>query len=369
MTISIPIKLMIPGPVEVDPRVLAALSEPVEPHYGDAWLEKHSKVIGFLKQVFGIADADYDVYLMAGSGTCAIDACMSSALMAGEKIIIGNNGFFGDRLVDIAENIGLNVIQIKGEWGKQLDPQEIKRVLAENPDAKAVAVVHGETSTSIINPVAEIGAFVRPQEAVFIVDAVSSLGGLPFDLAGWGVDLCASATQKCLGAPPGLAPVAVSPKGWGMIDRSNRKAHGWYTNLQNWRKYAKEWGDWHPTPVTMPTNTVSALLVALEQLMEEGIPNRMARFRQLAIHLRNGLREAGMEPFTPDDLMNPVLTAARPPKGVDSAQIVKYLLDEHHIHISGGLGHLKKDTFRIGHMSPVLTPEDIERVVDALKAF
>ena len=366
---STSVKLMIPGPVEVDPKVLAALGEPVEPHYGDAWIEKYSRVTEMLKQVFGIAGTDYDVYLMAGSGTCAIDACMSSPLLAGEKIIIDNNGFFGDRLVDIAQNIGLDVVQVKGEWGKQLDPQDIRKALSENQGAKAVAVVHGETSTAIINPVAEIGSVVSPYEAVFIVDAVSSLGGLPFDLAGWGVDLCASATQKCLGAPPGLAPVAVGPKGWKMIDRSNHKAHGWYTNLQNWRKYAKEWGDWHPTPITMPTNTVNALLVALEQLMEEGIPNRMARFRNLAIQLRKGLREAGMEPLTPDELLNPVLTAARPPKGVDSAQIVKYLLDAHHIHISGGLGHLKKEVFRIGHMSPVLTPKDIDRIVNALKAF
>jgi len=362
-------KLMIPGPVEVDPRVLAALSEPVEPHYGDAWVGKHGRVIGILRKVFGVDDTDFDVYLMVGSGTCAIDACMGSSLLTGEKILIGNNGFFGERLVDIARNNGLEVLEVKGEWGKQLDPQAIKDALSDNPDVRAVAVVHCETSTTIINPVDEIGAVVKPSEAVFIVDAVSSLGGLPFDLAGWGVDLCASATQKCLGALPGLAPVAISPKGWKMIDRSSNKAHSWYTNLQNWRKYATEWADWHPTPVTMPTNNVNALLVALEQLMEEGIANRAMRFRDLAVQLRRGLREAGMEPFTPDALMNPVLTAARPPAGVESGKIVKYLLDEHRIQISGGLGHLKKEIFRIGHMSPVMTSEDINRIVDALMHF
>lgn len=361
-----PMKLMIPGPVEVDPRVLAALSEPVEPHYGDAWLEKYKKVIGLLKQVF---NTDYDVFLMVGSGTCAIDACMSSSLLSGEKIIIGNNGFFGDRLVDVATNIGLDIVEVKGEWGKQLDPDDVKKAILENPDAKAVAVVHCETSTAIINPIEEIGALVKPYDMVFFVDAVSSLGGLPFDLKKWGVDLCASATQKCLGALPGLAPVAVSPKGWKMIDRSSTKAHSWYTNLWNWRKYAKEWGDWHPTPITMPTNNVNALLVALEMLMEEGIENRLARYHDLAVQLRQGLREAGMEPFTPDEIMNPVLTAARPPEGVGSDQIVKYLLDEHRIQISGGLGELKKKIFRIGHMSPVVTSEDISILVDALKAF
>lgn len=362
-------KLMIPGPVEVDAEVLAAMSQPVEPHYGDIWVAKLAKTIGILRKVFGVEQAGYDVYLMAGSGTCAIDACMGSSLLAGEKILIGNNGFFGERLAAIARDNGLEVVEVQGEWGQQLDPQDFRNALAEHADARAVAVVHCETSTTILNPVAEIGALLKSRDAVFIVDAVSSLGGLPFDLAGWGVDLCASATQKCLGAPPGLAPVAVSPKAWRMIDRSDCKAHGWYTNLQNWRKYAQEWGDWHPTPCTMPTNIVNALLVALEQLIDEGISTRMGRYRHLAVQLRQGLREAGMEPFTPDDLLNPVLTAARPPAGIESTRVVKYLLDEHHIQISGGLGHLKKEIFRIGHMSPVVTSGDIDRITDALKSF
>lgn len=360
------IKRMVPGPVEVSQRVLAAAGEQVEPHYGDEWIEKYNRVIDLLKLVF---NTDYDVFLMVGSGTCAIDASMSSSLMAGEKIIIGNNGFFGGRLVEIAENIGLDVVEIKGEWGKQLDPHDFAKAIQENPDAKAVAIVHCETSTSINNPVEKIGALVAPQDMVFIVDTVSSLGGMIFDLKKWSVDLCASSTQKCLGSVPGLAPIAVSPKAWKMIDRSTNKAHSWYTNLQIYRKYATEWGDWHPTPVTMPSNNMNALLVALEQLMEEGIENRVNRYRSMAIQLRKGLREAGMEPLTPDELLNPVLTAARSPQGIDSAKVVKYLLDEHNIQVSGGLGDLKGKIFRIGHMSPVLTPEDIDILINALKQF
>ena len=361
-----PMKLMIPGPVEVDPLVLQAMSAPVEPHYGEAWIKKYAKVIELLKEVF---NTDYDAFLMVGSGTCAIDACMSSSLMTGEKILIANNGFFGDRLVEVAGNIGLNIVEIKDEWGKKFDPQKIKNAMAEHPDAKAVAMVHCETSTTILNPVDEVGALVGPSDMVYIVDAVSSLGGMPFDLKKWNVDLIASATQKCLGALAGLAPVAVSPKGWAMIDRSMDKAHNWYNNLANWRKYATEWADWHPTPVTMPTNTVNALLVALEQLMDEGVENRMKRFSKLALQLRKGMREAGMEPFTPDDQLNPVLTAAYAPEGIDSADVVKYLLEEHCIQISGGLGDLKHKVFRVGHMTPVVTSEDIEVLVNALKAF
>jgi len=362
-------KLMIPGPVEVDHAVLAALSEPVEPHYGDAWVKKYARVIDILRQIFGVAGKAYDVYLMVGSGTCAIDTSMSSSLMQGEKIIIGNNGFFGDRLIEIAQNAGLEVVEVPGEWGKPLDPQAIRAALDTNLDAKAVAVVHGETSTTVLNPVKEIGAVVAESEAIFLVDAVSSFGGLPFDLEDWQVDICASATQKCLGALPGLAPIAVSPKAWKTIDRSFDKGHSWYTNLQNWRKYGTEWADWHPTPVTMPTNNVNALLVALEQLMDEGIEKRMQRYRSLALRLRKGLREAGMEPYTADEMLNPVLTAAHAPAGHQSSEITRYLLNEHHIQIGGGLGRLKDVVFRVGHMSPVVTDGDIDRVVDALKAF
>ncbi|MDP2964637.1 MAG: alanine--glyoxylate aminotransferase family protein [Pelolinea sp.] len=359
-------RLMIPGPVEVHPAVLEALSGPVEPHYGPAWVEKYSRITGLLKQVF---NTQHDVFLIAGSGTSAIDACMGSSMMTGEKIIIGNNGFFGDRLVSIAKSYGLLVVEVKAPWGEALDPTAISDALKAHPDTIVVAVVHSETSTTILNPIEAIGKVVRESDALFLVDAVSSLGGVPMDVDGWGIDLCPSASQKCLGATPGLAPVSISPKAWKMIDRFEEKAHGWYTNLQVWREYAHEWGDWHPTPVTMPVSIANGLLVSLEQLLTEGIDTRMRRYKALALQLRAGLREAGMQPFTPDEAMNPVLTAAYPPDGIDSAKVVDYLLKEHHIQISSGLGALKPKIFRIGHMSPVITDNDMDTLVSALKKF
>lgn len=360
------LKMMIPGPVEVHADVLKAMGSPVEPHYGDAWVEKNRRVLAMLTEIFSTSG---DVFLMVGSGTCAIDAAIGSCLQSGERILIGNNGFFGDRLVSIAERNGLEIIEVKATWGEELDPKDIKEALQKDPSIKAVAVVHGETSTTVLNPIAEIGAIVREQNAIFIVDAVSSLGGVPFKMDDWCVDVCASATQKCLGAPPGLAPIAVNERAWKSIDRLDQGEHGWYADLRIWRQYATEWGDWHPSPITMATNNVNALLVSLTQLMEEGIPARMKRYRELAIQLREGLREAHMPPFTSDEKMNPVLTAGIVPEGVDSAEIVHFLLDEYGIQISGGLGELKSKIFRIGHMSPVLRAEDIQTVIEALKAF
>jgi len=360
------IKLLIPGPVEVHADVLKAMGSQVEPHYGDTWVEMHGHVIELLKKVF---NTKHDVFLMTGSGTAAIDACFGSALQTAEKVIIGVNGFFGDRLVNIAKGYGLEVVTVNEEWGKPLNPMAIQEALTSHPDAKAVALVHCETSTTVVNPVEEMGDMVHNHGAILILDSVSSLGGMHYDLDGWGVDLCASATQKCLGAPPGLAPVAVSPRAWEAIDRNPNKAHGWYTDLRVWRQYSIDWGDWHPTPITMATSIVNALLVSLNQLMQEGIPARLARFRKLALQLRQGLRDSGMPPFTPDELMSPVLTAAYPPDGVASSEIVKYLLDEFGIQISSGLGHLRTKIFRIGHMSPNLSESDIQEVIDALMQF
>jgi alanine-glyoxylate transaminase/serine-glyoxylate transaminase/serine-pyruvate transaminase len=361
-----PVKLMIPGPVEVHPDVLQAMGSQVVPHYGAVWLEKYGNVLAVLKKVFGTTA---DVFLMTGSGTVAIDACLGSSLSTGEKVIIGNNGFFGDRLVSVAEHNGLKVVQVKSEWGKRLIPADFEKAIQDNPDARMVAAVHCETSTTVMNPVEEIGPIARRHGLLFFVDAVSALGGVPYAMDDWAVDLCASASQKCLGAPPGLAPVAVNVRAWEFINRNSQKAHGWYTDLSVWKKYSVEWADWHPTPITMATSIVNALSVSLKQLMDEGIPVRMQRFRELALQLREGLRSMAMPPFTPDDGMSPVLTAGISPAGVPSPRIVDYLLKEHGIQISAGLGELHDHIFRIGHMSPILTSADIEQVLQALKKF
>lgn len=361
-----PYKLLIPGPVEVSPEVLAAMGSQVQPHYGADWTKYYNDTLAILKTIFGTQG---DVYLMVGSGTCAIDACIGSAFASGEKILVGVNGFFGDRLKSIAEGYGLDVVPVVGEWGKPLRAEDFQAAFDAHPDAKGAAVVHLETSTTILNPIETIGPIVRAHEGTFFVDAVSSLGGVAMHMEDWCIDLCASATQKCLGAPPGLAPAAVSRRAWSAIDKNPSKGHGWYGDLRVWRQYATDWGDWHPSPVTMATSNVVALRTALEQLMAEGIAQRLERYRQLALQLRSGLIEIGMMPYTPEALMNPVLTAAYGPKGVSTAKIVSYLAEKYHIKISGGLGALKEIIFRIGHMSPVTTAADIELVLEGLRTF
>jgi alanine-glyoxylate transaminase/serine-glyoxylate transaminase/serine-pyruvate transaminase len=359
-------KLMIPGPIQPEDSVLEALGEPVRAHYGKEWTNYYNETTHYLKQLFL---TDGDVHILVGSGSSGIDACLGSALSSGESVLIGINGFFGERLKAIAESYGLVVIPVQRPYGETLHASDFEKVLKEHPEVKALAVVHLETSTTIVNPIEEIGKLTREKGLIYFVDAVSSIGGLRFKMDEWGVDLCATSSQKCLGAPPGLSPVAVGKHGWEAIDRNPQKGHGWYLNLRTWRQYAEEWGDWHPFPITMATSNVVALHTSLESLLKEGIENRLSRYNQLALRLRGGLREIGMPPFTPDDCMAPVLTAAFGPPGIPTSKIVEYLASEHHIKIAGGLGSLKDRIIRIGHMSPRVSAEDIDDVIEGLKDF
>lgn len=361
MNSELPLRLMIPGPVSVAPEVQAAMGAPVQPHYGPRFRSLYFETLERLKDLFHTSG---EVFLLSGSGTAGIDACFGSAFHRGETVIVASNGFFGLRLIDIAQRRGLNVIPVCGEEGQPLEVEPVLEALQAHPEVRGVAAVHLETSTTILNPIGQLGKALRGKDVLFVVDAVSSLGGIEFRMEEWGVDLAASATQKCLGAPPGLSPVAVSQRAWERITRQPEDA-GWFTDLRMWKKYMVEWGDWHPTPVTMNSNLVTALNVALRMLAEEGIEARLERYRQLALQLRAGLERIGLEPYTPVERMNAVLTAAWTP--VPSGRLVSFLEQECRIKISSGLGAMKEQLIRIGHMSPVVTAQDIDDVIDGLE--
>lgn len=361
MNSELPLRLMIPGPVSVAPEVQAAMGAPVQPHYGPRFRSLYFETLERLKDLFHTSG---EVFLLSGSGTAGIDACFGSAFHRGETVIVASNGFFGLRLIDIAQRRGLNVIPVWGEEGQPLEVEPVLEALQAHPEVRGVAAVHLETSTTILNPIGQLGKALRGKDVLFVVDAVSSLGGIEFRMEEWGVDLAASATQKCLGAPPGLSPVAVSQRAWERITRQPEDA-GWFTDLRMWKKYMVEWGDWHPTPVTMNSNLVTALNVALRMLAEEGIEARLERYRQLALQLRAGLERIGLEPYTPVERMNAVLTAAWTP--VPSGRLVSFLEQECRIKISSGLGAMKEQLIRIGHMSPVVTAQDIDDVIDGLE--
>ncbi|NLD49465.1 MAG: alanine--glyoxylate aminotransferase family protein [Clostridiaceae bacterium] len=360
------VRLFIPGPVEVDNDVLELMSQPVQPHYGRDWTSFYNQTIHFLKRIF---ITNGNVYIMVGSGSAGIDACLGSAFSKGEKIIVGVNGFFGNRLVEIAESHEINVVQIDFAWDKPICPVVIEEIIEKNPDTKGIAVVHLETSTGVVNPVEQIGRVCKEHNIIFFVDAVSSLGGVPFSMDDFHIDLCASASQKCLGAPPGLSLVAVGKNGWNKINSIKGHSNGWYLNLRNWQKYSDEWADWHPYPITMATSNVVALNASLNQLLDEGLEKRIAHYKDLAVRLRKGLALLGYKPFTPNESMAPIMTVAYGPKDVHTSKIVDYLLDVHNLKIAGGLGQLHDKIIRIGHMSPRINQDDIDLLLNALREF
>lgn len=363
---SIKEKLLIPGPVEVSDDVLGLMGRPVLAHYGSKWTAFYNETVNYLKQIFNTSG---DVFIIVGSGTAGVDACIGSAFSAGDKVLIGLNGFFGDRLKSIAESHGLQVIPVEVPWGEPLNAEAFEKAINENPDASGIAVVHLETSTGVVNPIKQIGEITKAHKIAYCVDAVSSLGGLPFDMEECHIDFCASCSQKCLGAPPGLAPVAVSDFGWEVIDRKKQHTSGWYLNLKIWKQYASEWGDWHPSPVTMATSNVAALNASLKSLINEGLENRIARYENLAARLREGLPSIGFPLYIPENLMAPTLTPAYGPNGIATGKIVAYLFEKYGIRIAGGLGLLKDKIVRIGHMSPRITVNDIHFVIDALAEY
>ncbi|GMR10404.1 MAG: alanine--glyoxylate aminotransferase family protein [Anaerolineae bacterium] len=358
-------KLMIPGPVAVEDDVLQEMGAPVRAHYGKEWTAIYSETRSLLKEVFNTSG---DVHILVGSGSSGLDAAIGSLTAHGDTAIVGTNGFFGDRLIEICAAYGLTVVPVEASLGEPLRASDFEAALSQATNAALVVAVYVETATSVVNPIEEIASVVRKSGVPMVVDAVSALGGVPLEMDAWDIDICVSASQKCLGAPPGLAPVAISPRAWEVMD--SKPGRGWYLNLQTWRRFSEEWGAWHPFPVTMATNNVMALRASLKDLLADGIDSRIAHYTELALRLRNGVRDLGLQPLTPDDRLAPVLTAVLAPQGIDSARIVRYLLEEHGIKISGGLGEgLSHTTFRVGHMGAKTNPTDIDEVLEGLSGF
>ncbi len=363
-----PPRLLIPGPVELEAEVLAVLAQPVQAHYGAAWVEVHNETIALLAQVY---ETQGRVFMLPGSGSLAVDAAVHSAFLPGEKVVVGNNGWFGERLRDILRSNGVSVVLVECDPRQPLDPDAFAQALRAHPDAVGVAAVHLETSTGILNPIDEIARRVHEaSDALMMVDAVTGLAGAPLETDVWGIDLCVSASQKALGAPAGLGLVAVSEAAWAKISaRGEDVPRSWYLDLKRWGWYVENWADWHPFPVTMPTSVVLALRQALRSLLGEGVAVRRARYARMAGTLRAALVELGMPLFAPPEQTAPTITAAYCPPGVPSAAIRDTLLRECGLQITTGFGPFKENVIRAGIMGGALTDADIDALVAGLRAF
>ena len=358
--------LLIPGPVSVEPGVLDALAQPVRAHYGNDWADFYHGLTGSLRKVF---KTDGDVLLLFAPGTAAIETCFASTLSRGDEVIVAANGLFGDRMVDVAAAIGLQVHLVSVDGYTVVEPEALEEVLRRHPRARAFGVVHHETSLGLANPVRELCQVAAERGLLTVVDAVSSLGGMDLEVDEWGIDLCVGVANKCLGGPIGIAPLAVSERAWAAVDDGRPKAAGWYLNLHTWRRFGDMWASWHPHPTTMPTGTLEGLAHAVEVVLSTGLEAHKARQAAAAARVREGLRELEFEMLVPDEYASPVCTAVRARPGMDVEDYLHWLRHEHGLRLGGGIGKLTGQIFRVGHMGRAAEPDVVDAYLKATAEY
>ncbi|RME97726.1 MAG: alanine--glyoxylate aminotransferase family protein [Chloroflexi bacterium] len=355
--------LLGPGPSMAHPRVLRAMAQPLVGHLDPKFLELMAEIQTMLRLVF---QTENELTIpMSGTGSAAMEASVCNFIEPGDEIIIGVNGYFGERLCDMAGRYGAVVRRIEKPWGQVFTPAEVEAELQQKP-AKIVALVHAETSTGALQPMEGMGQLAHQHGALLLIDTVTSLGGVPVKIDEWGVDIAYSGTQKCLSCPPGLSPLTISPRAREVLHRRKSPVKNWYLDLTMIERY---WGTGtrmyhHTAPISMNY----ALREALRLVVEEGLESRFARHRRLAEMLWNGLESLGFEMHVPAEHRLPPLTTPRLPAGLENeAQIRRQLLDIYNIEIAGGLGQLGGQVWRIGLMGYSARPENVLLLLSALK--
>ena len=350
-------QLMVPGPVDVDPQVLQALSRPLVAHFGQEWANFYKETVEMTKDVF---QTKGDVFLLVGSGSAGLDAIVGSSVGQVGKALILSNGWFGERLYQIARSYTAHTTVIRIPPDRPIEPEVLEASLQQNP-VDVVLVTHCETSTGVLNPIKLLGAVCEKYNSLLVVDAVSSLGGAPLPMDDWKIDACVTATQKCLETPAGLSPIAVSQRAWERIEKS--ESRGWYLNLRTWKEFSMAWSDWHPHPVTVPTGLIEAFRLSLERIRKEGLIRRFERHAYVAGLLRQGLRNLKFKILAPEDYASPTVTAFQADSRISIEGLQHFLQDKYNILIAGGVGDLRGKIFRIGHMGPSATSQSIISVL------
>ena len=356
--------LMGPGPSSVHPRVLQAMTRPVVGHLDPVFLQMMDDVGVMLRQVF--RTSNLLTVPLSATGTGAMEAACANVLEPGDTMIVCRNGFFGIRLADIAERCGARVHLVDSPWGKPVDAQALSDELARHSRVKAVGLVHAETSTGVLTPLPEIIELIHRHGALAIVDAVTSLGGHELRVDEWGVDVCYSATQKCLGAPPGLAPISLSEAAMEVVNSRESKTQSFYFDLKELARYWDQTRAYHHTA---PISMTYALREALRMMMEEGIDARIQRHARVAAALRAGLESLGLELIADPGFRLDPLTTVAIPGGIDDATVRRALLDGYNIEIGGGLGEFRGKAWRIGLMGDSARETNVFALLSALETI
>ncbi|MHB1582157.1 MAG: pyridoxal-phosphate-dependent aminotransferase family protein [Acidimicrobiales bacterium] len=353
--------LMGPGPSNPYPEVTAALASPLLGHLDPLFLAVLDETMDRLRTVF--ATGNTLTLPVSGTGSAGMEAAFVNVVRPGDVAVVGINGLFGQRMAEVARRLGAQVVEVRAPWGQPLDPEAL---LAAHPEPQVLAVVHAETSTGVRNDVSLLGA--GKGDALLVVDTVTSLGGIEVAVDEWGVDIAYSGTQKCLGVPPGLAPLTVSGRA---VERLVERPSSWYFDLNLLSQYvtAGQRGArlyHHTAPVAM----VAALHAGLGVLLDEGLPAAWERHAECGALLHDGLDKMGLELFAADGHRLPQLTTvvvpAELPADLDEAGVRRVLLDRYGIEIGGGAGELAGKVWRIGCMGHTARRRNVLALLGAL---
>lgn len=352
--------LMIPGPTPVPERSLLALAKHPIGHRSGEFSQIFAEVTEKLKWLHQTTN---DVLILTASGTGAMEAAIINFLSKGDRVLVGENGKFGQRWGDICDAYGIKAERIKAEWGQALDPEVFREKLETDREKtiKAVIITHSETSTGVLNDLATINRYVKAHgEALIIVDAVTSLGATNLPVDEWGLDVVGSGSQKAYMIPPGLGFVAVSQRAWEAYKKADLPRY--YLDLGKARKDAQK----NTTPFTASVNMIVALRESLQMMQEEGLANIFARHRRHCLATRNGIKALGLPLLTQDDCASPAITAVAPVT-VDAEKVRSVMKKNFNIALAGGQDHLAGKIFRMGHLGYV-SDRDILTAIGALEA-
>ena len=337
--------LLGPGPSAAHPRVLQAMMAPMIGYLDPDFVKIMDEVSALLRRVFETEDGL--TLSVSGTGSAGMEVGINSLLEPGDTVIMCVCGFFGHRMEDMAERVGANVVVLESEWGKPFPAEMLEAEIRKHERVKLVTIVHAETSTGVLQPLRDVSALAREHDALFMVDAVTSLGGNRVEFDDVGIDYCYSASQKCLATPPGMAPVATSQRALESVKSRREKPTSWYLDLGLIANY---WGPEHVYHHTAPVSNIVGLREALRIVLEEGLDDRAARHRRNARALRKGLEALGLELVVGEAHSLDQITPVWIPEGVDDLEVRQTLLRRYTIEIGRGLGDFAGRVWRIGLM-------------------
>jgi alanine-glyoxylate transaminase/serine-glyoxylate transaminase/serine-pyruvate transaminase len=353
--------LMGPGPSDVHPRVLAALGMPLLGHLDPEFVALMDETQSLLRHVFRTENRL--TLAVSGTGSAGMEAVVVNLIEPGDKMLVCVNGVFGGRMVDVAQRAGADVTAIERPFGEVFDPDEVKAAI-NRVRPKVVGIVHAETSTGAWQPVDEIARIAHDSGALIAIDTVTSLGGVPVEIDGWEIDAVYSGTQKCLSAPPGLAPVSFGPRAVEVINQRKTKVQSWYLDMTMIQRY---WGSDRFYHHTAPISMNYALREALALVVEEGLEARHARHLQNHLAFKAGVTAMGLTYATVEGHQLPQLNCVRIPDAIDDLTVRRRLLQEWGIEIGGGLGSLKGKAWRVGLMGHSCRRANVTLLLGALE--